>query len=136
MFEDDHILGRVHHYGVAAESVEEMVGWLERHATVKWSSAPVWDELQQAWLSLVEVPGGTLEIVAGPIVRGVLEKGRMGYHVCFEVENVDAALASLTSGGGRQVTRPSPAILFGGRRVCFVHTRLGLVELLERAKLE
>ena len=113
-----------------------MIGWLERHSTVRRASVPIWDALQQAWLSLVEVPGGTLEIVAGPIVRGVLEKGRMGYHVCFEVDDVDAALASLVSGGGRQVTRPSPAILFGGRRVCFVHTRLGLVELLERADSE
>lgn len=100
MSDEDHILGRIHHYGVAAESIEEMIGWLERHSTVRRASVPIWDALQQAWLSLVEVPGGTLEIVAGPIVRGVLEKGRMGYHVCFEVDDVDAALASLVSGGG------------------------------------
>lgn len=125
-------LGPIHHYGVAAESVEDVVNWLEQHATVTHASIPIWDELQQAWLSLVDVPGGTLEIVAGPVVRGLLEKGRLGYHICFEVESLEAALSKLVNGGGRQVTRPSPAVLFGGRRVCFVHTQLGLVELLER----
>ena len=136
MVEGKPSLGRIHHYGVAAESIEDMVDWLEQHATVRHASPPVWDELQQAWLSLIDMPGGTLEIVAGPIVRGVLEKGRMGYHVCFEVPDIGAALSSLLKGGARQVTRPSPAVLFGGRRVCFVHTRLGLIELLEQANAE
>lgn len=68
----DHILGQIHHYGVASMSVEEMVGGLERHTTVRRSSAPIWHAPQQAWLSLLEVPGGALRIVAGPIVRGVL----------------------------------------------------------------
>ena len=33
--------------------------------------------------------------------------------------------------GSVQVTVPERAVLFGGRKVCFLMTQLGLIELLE-----
>ena len=33
--------------------------------------------------------------------------------------------------GGVLVSEPKPAVLFGGRRVAFLYTRIGLIELLE-----
>ena len=73
-----------------------------------------------------------LEIVSGPVVQGFLDRGRPGYHVCFEVTDIDQSVAELIASGAHQVTRPSPAVLFGGRRVCFLATPIGLVELLEK----
>ncbi len=125
-------LGRIHHYGIAADSIEDVVRWLEQHAIAVSVTQPVWDERQQAWLSLVEIEGGFLEIVSGPIVKGFLDRGRPGYHVCFEVIDIELAVAELVASGAHQVTRPSPAVLFGGRRVCFLSTPIGLVELLEK----
>jgi methylmalonyl-CoA/ethylmalonyl-CoA epimerase len=122
----------IHHYGVAAESIEDVVHWLEQHSVVSRVSQPVWDDQQKAWLSLVEVEGGVLEIVSGPVVQGFLDRGRPGYHVCFEVTDIDQSVAELIASGAHQVTRPSPAVLFGGRRVCFLATPIGLVELLEK----
>ncbi len=129
----DFSLERIHHYGIAAQSMKEVVDWLGRQVGVTNVSEPIWDERQQAWLSLASIPGGVIEIVSGPVVRGFLDRGRPGYHVCFEVSDIEQAVARLVASGARRVTRPAPAVLFGGRRVCFLSTPIGLVELLEVA---
>lgn len=129
----DFSLERIHHYGIAAQSIEEVVGWLGRQVGVTNVSEPIWDEQQQAWLSLAKISGGVLEVVSGPVVQGFLDRGRPGYHVCFEVSDIEQAVDRLVASGARRVTRPVPAALFGGRRVCFLSTPIGLVELLEEA---
>ncbi len=102
MGNEDFSLKRVHHYGIAAESIEAVVDWLRGQAAVDSVSEPIWDELQQAWLSLVKIPGGVLEIVSGPVVQGLLDRGRPGYHVCFEVSDIEQAVDRLVTSGARR----------------------------------
>jgi len=62
-----------------------------------------------------------------------LERGVRLYHVCYETDDLDAALAGLGAAGHRVVSPPAPAVAFGGRPVAFVMLRTrGLVELLQR----
>jgi methylmalonyl-CoA/ethylmalonyl-CoA epimerase len=101
------------------------------------------DPLQNVDLSLARHPRHPalpcLEIVSptgarGP-VDGVLERAGEGvYHTCFETNDREAALAALTRAAGRVllVSPPTPALLFGGRKVSFHRVPgLGLVELLD-----
>lgn len=49
---------------------------------------------------------------------------------------IDVALARVEGEGLARVTDPTPAVAFGGRRVCFLWSRRsGVVEVLERAQL-
>lgn len=55
------------------------------------------------------------------------------YHVCYETEDLVAALASLDAAGNRVVciSPPMPAPLFGDRHVSFYHVvGIGLIEIL------
>jgi len=62
-----------------------------------------------------------------------LERGVRMYHVCYETDDLDAALGRLRGEGHRMVSAPAPAVAFDGRPVAFVMLRTrNLVELLER----
>lgn len=70
----------------------------------------------------------------GPIGRHVAARGPGLHHVCFRVDDVAAALATLAAAGVRLIdTAPRPGA--GGCRVAFVHpkgTGGVLVELSQR----
>lgn len=56
------------------------------------------------------------------------------YHLCYETNDLTAALAELAAAGLRPlcISPPTPAPLFGGRPVSFYNVGgLGLVEILE-----
>jgi catechol 2,3-dioxygenase-like lactoylglutathione lyase family enzyme len=56
------------------------------------------------------------------------------YHVCYETDNLAAALAQFAGAGLRAVciSPPTPAPLFGGRKVSFYNVvGIGLIEILE-----
>ena len=56
------------------------------------------------------------------------------YHLCYETDNLTAALAGLTAAGLRPmcISPAAPSPLFGGRPVSFYNVvGLGLVEILE-----
>ena len=56
------------------------------------------------------------------------------YHLCYETSDLTAALVQLKDAGLRAIciSPPSPAPLFGGRKVSFYNiVGMGLVEILE-----
>ena len=56
------------------------------------------------------------------------------YHLCYETENLAAALAQFADAGINAIciSQPTPAPLFGGRLVSFYNiVGMGLVEVLE-----
>lgn len=62
-----------------------------------------------------------------------LRRGVRLYHVCYETDDLDAALEQLRAAGHRTVSAPAPAVAFDGRPVAFVMLRTrGLIELLQR----
>lgn len=96
-------------------------------------SAIVHDEVQRADVCLVTLTDGTrIELVSGPTVEKLVRKGLSYYHVCYEVEDLEGALAAMEAHGCVRVSGPCAAPLFGGRSVAFVYSPLGLIELLSR----
>jgi len=79
--------------------------------------------------------------VAGPLLEGqgpasgvtkwISEKGTGLFHICFEVEDIDGALAELRAKGVK-LRDETPRIGHGGARIAFMRgpddTRLELVE--------
>jgi methylmalonyl-CoA/ethylmalonyl-CoA epimerase len=80
----------------------------------------------EAQLELVE-PAGT-----DAPVRAFLEKGGGLHHLCYEVEDCEAALRAIREQRGMIVKRPNPAVAFGGRRIAWALTAEKLLlEFLE-----
>jgi len=92
----------------------------------------VYDELQQASLCLVTTAEGvTFELVSGKYTAGFVKKGIAYYHVCYSVPDLERTIDELAGAGAMLFVPPKPAVLFGGRRVAFLMTRIGMIELLQ-----
>ncbi len=61
-----------------------------------------------------------------------LKKGQKLVHLCYEVPDLAAALSTASQHECRQLSEPSPAVAFSGRRIVwFYHPTYGLIEPLE-----
>lgn len=122
---------RHHHVGCACKDIEKTAEKLCKLFSAERGQT-IYDPEQDANLCMLTMPDGTfVELVSGNVVEGYLKKRMSYYHICYEVDDLEDAIDSLGSKGAVVVSSPKPAILFDGRRVAFVMTPIGLVELLE-----
>ena len=131
-------LGRLNHVGVATPSIERSV---ETYRTLLGATAigePFDLPAQGVRVCFIDAPNTQIELIepyddASPI-SGFLKKNPAGgqHHVCFEVPDIDAAVADLTEKGATVLGKPR--IGAHGTPIVFVHPRdMGgmLVELME-----
>jgi methylmalonyl-CoA/ethylmalonyl-CoA epimerase len=119
-----------HHVGVAVRSIADSIG----------AEAPlVHDAVQRVLVAFVNMNGVRVELIepadpASPVAAAV-ERGQPLVHLCFEVADLERALAVGREAGFHKVAAPVPAPAFDGRRIAWVYSRTyGLVELLERER--
>lgn len=104
-------------------------------------SGPFDDPIQKVTVNFLQQTAGEaaeIELIA-PLtedapIRSMLNKtGGGAYHLCFETNDLERALAHLRGQRCLVVSAPTPAVAFEGRRIAWLYTpsRL-LVELVER----
>ncbi len=74
----------------------------------------------------------------GPIGRFLEKRGEGIHHICFEVADIEQALAQLREAGVKLIDE-RPRLGAGGRRIAFVNPRSAhgvLIELVERPQGE
>nr|VFJ73104.1 MAG: HAD-superfamily phosphatase, subfamily IIIC/FkbH-like domain-containing protein/non-ribosomal peptide synthase domain TIGR01720/amino acid adenylation domain-containing protein [Candidatus Kentron sp. FW] len=126
-----------HHNGFACHGIEEGIDYVRSIHDVIHISDIVFDEQQDASVCLIGTEAGIpIELVAGNRVRSLLDRGIRLYHVCYEVPALLPAMETLIARGASVISDPKPAPLFDNRRVAFLDTPLGLVELLEKALVD
>ena len=70
----------------------------------------------------------------GPLDNILKKYNELIYHTCYETSDLDKSLSAMKEAGLRivPVSPPTPAILFGGRKVSFYTVMgFGLIEILE-----
>ena len=99
---------------------------------------PVYDPIQNVCICFLHKAGmPTVELLAphdstSPVQQTLDKMGVTPYHTCYEVENLEAAIAELRKQRYIVVRKPEPAIVFNNRRVCFLYNKhIGLIELVE-----
>jgi|SRR5215475_6727275 len=116
----------------ALESYREIFGY-------ELLRGPYDDPIQQVRVCFIGSNGvghPDLELVA-PLsgqspVKTLLDKGGGAYHVCYQVLNIEQALCDLRAKGCFVVSRPVPAVAFGGSRIAWLYTPTRqLLELVE-----
>jgi methylmalonyl-CoA/ethylmalonyl-CoA epimerase len=124
----------IHHIGIACADIEQAVAEFRTLHNITGPVEIVYDDQQNASLAFIQLENSAVEFVSGTPVKTVVEKGMSYYHVCYEVEDLERTLESYLQQGAVIASPPKPAVLFKGRRVAFVQTFYGLVELLESKK--
>jgi methylmalonyl-CoA/ethylmalonyl-CoA epimerase len=129
---------RFHHLGLAVRDQGRALRFL--HTLGYHAGESVRDDAQNVNLVLCTAPGmPTIEVVSrtsepGPL-HAILERtDAQIYHVCYETDDLPETLKCLRDAGHKPycVVPPTPAVLFGGRRVSFFVLRgFGIIEILE-----
>ena len=126
---------RFHHIGVACRDLEKEARSL-RLLGYQVEGQHFLDPVQKIRGCFLVGPGPRMELLtpvdeSSPIVSWLNKDIKM-YHQAYEVESIDPALATLSAQHAVVVSRPKPAVAFGGRNVAFLMLPNGLlIELIE-----
>ena len=124
-----------HHIGIACSDIDAAAAFVKRAFKIESDSGTIHDPVQNAMLRIFnEGSPGAIELVAGPMVDKILARKMTYYHVCYLTTDIDRTVAEAKAVGALEAGPVVPAVLFGGRRVVFMFTELGLVEFLEETK--
>ena len=126
-----------HHIGIAVRDLSKAI---PSYNTLGYelTSGPFDDPIQNVSVCFLSRGAGdtVLELVAplgpnSPIDR-TLKKGGGPYHVCYEVPDINSAIAHLTAHGSFLLSGPVPAVAFGMREIAWLMTDAELlVELVQ-----
>ena len=129
---------RLHHIGVVVPSIEKASPWWCDIWGFQPVSPIVHDPIQKVRVQLFQMPDAfCIELIEpvdqnSPVTRFLTKHGGGLYHPCFEVDDLDAAIAAHREASAFPAGPPAPAAAFGGRRVVFLLTpQAMLTELVE-----
>ena len=123
---------RFHHIGIATKDIAKTINWVKQHFQVQKVSELLYDPKQDAHLQMIETVDANIELVSGNVVEKFINKGITYYHICYEVDDIEEAINSFKN--SLIISKPTEAILFDNRKVAFLMTPIGIVELLEAVK--
>lgn len=128
-----------HHIGVAVNNIQEAIncyqdlGYNLQHETI------FQDDIQKVLICfMVKKNHPLIELIASnaelsPVTKVLQKNGPTPYHTCYEVENLNIAIAELRKKKYMPLIKPVPAIAFNNRLICFLlHREIGLIELLQK----
>lgn len=127
---------RIHHIGYLVKNIDKAK---ETFTSIGFSVKReiVYDQIQDVNALFMEKDGHVIELVSPnsreSVVAHLMKTHKNSpYHICYESENFDIDIESLTEKGFMGMDRPVPAPAFNGRRNCFfVSPQIGIIELLE-----
>lgn len=123
---------RFHHIGVACQDISKVKAWIKQTHPIIHEGESVFDPLQNATLVLLRLEDSlTIELISGDPVKDILKRGMSFYHVCYTVANMEKAVEDFREKGAIIFSAPKKAILFDNKKVAFLGTPMGIIELLE-----
>lgn len=123
---------KFHHIGIACENIEEGQKYIQKFFDIQDISEVIYDPLQEAYLCMMTTHDHlNIELIQGKPVLRLVKKGQYLYHTCYEVDDLESEIEKFCANGSLIISQPKEAVLFGMRRVTFLSSQLGLIELLE-----
>jgi methylmalonyl-CoA/ethylmalonyl-CoA epimerase len=115
---------RINHLGIATPGLDEAVVRMERLFAMAADHVEVVPE-QKVKTAFFPVGESRLEYLEstdpeGPVGKFLAKRGPGIHHVCFEVDDIDAAVAALVAKGVRMIDE-QPRAGAHGCRVAFIH---------------
>lgn len=130
---------RLHHVGFVVADIENSVPGFIHSLGMSWDGAIYQDPKQKVKVTFLATGPACAQIeLIEPVgadspVAKFLSRGGGQHHLCYEVEDIEQALAAFKSRKASVVQRPCPAVAFEGRRIAwFITPERLVVELLEK----
>jgi len=128
---------KIQHVGFAVPDIE---AFLRKMSPLyeNFSRGPLITNVRQKVRQLFLTDGATTIEFLEPLredspLQAFLKRNPTGglIHLALEVPDLDAAIAAVTSAGGRLVVAPVPDVAFDERRIAFVYLAGQITELIE-----
>jgi methylmalonyl-CoA/ethylmalonyl-CoA epimerase len=131
----------IHHFGVAVEDISRMAAFYAGSLGYELATEMIHDPVQGAYVQFLRLPGDRvyLELVQpdGPdrkLSRAVAKGGGLN-HICYAVDDIEAAHMGLRKHGFFLIAPPVPAVAFKGRRIAWLRGKDHVItELVERGR--
>ncbi|MEO8430373.1 MAG: methylmalonyl-CoA epimerase [Acidobacteriota bacterium] len=131
---------KIDHIGVAVVSIDDALGIYGALGLAEEHREEV--PSQKVRTSFLPVGESRIELLEptaedSPVAKFLVKRGPGVHHVCFSVEDIDAALELLSARGFRLLNRTAVAGA-DGKRIAFLHPDAGnglLIELSESARV-
>lgn len=128
---------RIDHIAIVVEDIDSALGFWRDTLGLELDHIEEVAE-QQSTVAFLPAGGSEVELVKpttddSGVARYLQKRGPGMHHICFEVEDIQAALAQM-KGKGVRLINETPLIGSGGKKIAFVHpesTQGVLVELYE-----
>lgn len=97
----------------------------------------VFDDIRKAYISFMEGNGTVIELIepdeSSDIYPLLKKYANAPYHMCYVVDDIEEAVASLKAKGFLlfKNTEDAPAISETAKVVFLIHNRIGMIELLQ-----
>lgn len=125
-----------HHIGIACRDIAKTQAF---YLGQGYTASPVVeDPLQHVRISFLEKEGAPrIELLEplddqSPVARTLVTSGVSPYHMCYEVQDIEAAVNHLRGQRFLLVNGPVPACAMDDRRIAFLFQKnTGLIELVE-----
>lgn len=126
---------KIHHIGYLVKKIDrakqtfEALGYRVEQDTV-------YDDIRKVDICFLLKDGYRVELVSpvspDSVVAGLIKKYKNApYHICYETDDYETALAELTTGGFLAIDTLTPAPALDGRRVVFLTSAVaGMIELI------
>ena len=129
----------LHHIGFVVAEIQSSIHAFRSSLGASWDGLVYEDPKQKVKVAfLATAPSqGQIELVEpassdSPVMKFLRERGGGLHHLCYEVQDLEHALAAFKTRGAVIAKRPLPAVAFDGRRIAWIVTpEKLLVELLE-----
>ena len=125
-----------HHIGIACRDISKTAAF---YLGMGYVAADVVDDpLQHVKVCFLDKEGAPrIELLAplddqSPVLRTLDNSGVAPYHICYQVSDIDAAIAELRRQRFLLVSGPVPACAIEDRRIAFLFQKhTGLIEIVE-----
>ncbi len=132
------MIKRIDHIGIAVQNIDEA---LKVYADALGLHVAQTDKEEGQKSIVAFLPAGESEVELvepigqdGPVARFLQKRGEGIHHICFEVDDIDEALARLKALGVELIDE-RPYIGTGGKKIAFVHPKAAhgvLIELYQK----
>ncbi len=132
---------RLHHVGIVVDNIVEKAALYCNTVPIGFPTEIIHDEIQQVRVAFADAGNGVaIEFIEpdgenSPVTRA-LRRGISLHHICYEVQDIEQAVAQAQAAGALVICEPVPARAFQRRRIAFVYPPVGdLIEFVEETKL-
>ncbi len=128
---------RIDHIAIVVEDIDAALGFWRDTLGLELDHVEDVPE-QKSMVAFLPTAGSEVELVEpttddSGVARYLQKRGPGMHHICFEVDDIEAALAQMKTKGVRLINE-TPTLGAGGKKIAFVHpesTNGVLVELYE-----